>query len=345
MKGALYLPAFGLALAIAAAHAQAPAPSPTPAQAPAPGPAQAPAELPPGLKPRLALTLAPASVAVGEVLKVKLEAVVPSGVDVNVPEQPLAPFEVLDRRARSEPAGDQQRFVFELDLLALEPGTLTLPALLVRVVGPKGELGEVHTETRNVVVKSALANEPNAQAKPATAPRVVIEDDYTLAWVLGSLGAAALVALITLLLQRWLSRRPKVLPPAPPPRPPWEVALEKLEQLQRRKDALLQAQRGEEFIDGVSAALREYLGRRYGFDGLESTSDEIQRTLERLRPHKLSLSGVSLLLEQCDLVKFARAVPDTSQCDDLWNGAVGLVRATTPAPEPLATAPAVEVAR
>ena len=91
--------------------------------------------------------------------------------------------------------------------------------------------------------------------------------------------------------------------------------------------------RGEEFVDGVSDALREYLGRRYGFDGLESTTDEVLRTLERIRPHKLSLSGVSLLLEQCDLVKFARFKPDLAQCDDLWNGAVGLIRSTTPAPD------------
>ena len=80
----------------------------------------------------------------------------------------------------------------------------------------------------------------------------------------------------------------------------------------------------------VSDALREYLGRRYGFDGLESTTDEVLRTLERVRPHQLSLSGVSLLLDQCDLVKFARAVPEAEICDDLWNGAMGLIRATTP---------------
>ena len=72
------------------------------------------------------------------------------------------------------------------------------------------------------------------------------------------------------------------------------------------------------------------LGKRYGFDGLESTTHEIERRLESLRPHKLSLSGVSLLLEQCDLVKFARAAPDLALCEDLWNGAIGLVRATTP---------------
>ena len=221
--------------------------------------------------------------------------------------------------------------MFELDLLALEPGTLTVPALALRVVGPNGELEEISTEARTVQVKSLLANEPNAKPKPATGPVSVIEDDYTLAWVLGGLLAAASIAALTWFVARWHARRPKAPPPPPPPRPAWEVALDKLEQLKRRQEQLLSAERGEEFVDGVSDALREYLGHRYGFEGLESTTEEILRTLERMRPHKLSLSGVSLLLEQCDLVKFARATPDEEQCDDLWNGAVGLVRSTTPA--------------
>jgi hypothetical protein len=216
----------------------------------------------------------------------------------------------------------------------------------VRVVGPKGELGETSTGARTIQVKSLIANEPNAQPKAPSAPVAVIQDDYTLAWVLGGLLAVILIALTTLLVSRYLARRPKASPPPPPPRPAWELAIERLDQLKRRQETLLAADRGEEFVEGVSGALREYLGRRYGFDGLESTTDEIQRTLEKLRPYKLPLSGVSLLLEQCDLVKFARATPDASQCDDLWNGALGLVRATTPEPQTVqAPAPATQGAR
>jgi hypothetical protein len=164
-----------------------------------------------------------------------------------------------------------------------------------------------------------------------------MQDDYTLAWIGGAVLFAALVALATLLISRWLKRRPKQLPPPPPPRPAWELALAKLNALAQNKATLLAESRGEEYVDGVSDALREYLGRRYGFDGLESTTDELVRTLERIRPHKLSLSSVSLLLEQCDLVKFARAAPDVEICDEVWNAAVELVRSTTPSePVPLA---------
>jgi hypothetical protein len=356
------VPALALVLAVVATSARAQAPSPATADRPAAAPAAkdkatteapsdtgargaadtssaaakpAPKALPPELAPKLNLTVSPTSdIAVGDVVTLKLEAEVPRGVDVAVPEQSLEPFEMLDRRAHSEPRGEKQHFTFELDLLVLDAGALTIPSLRVRVVGPNGELGETNTQARTIQVKSLIANEPNAEPKGPSAPVAVIQDDYTLAWVLGGIFLLILVVVTTLLVSRHMAKRPKVQPPPPPPRPAWELALEKLDQLKRRKDSLLEADRGEEFVEGVSGTLREYLGRRYGFDGLESTTDEILRTLEKLRPYKLSLSGVSLLLEQCDLVKFARAKPDEAQCDDLWNGASGLVRATTPEQKP-----------
>jgi hypothetical protein len=296
-----------------------------------PARADAKRELPKELAPRVSALLSPEKgLVTGDVLTLKLSVQAKSGVDVAVPEQSFAPFELLDRKAHSEKAGAEEQHTFELTFLALEPGKQTLPGVKLRVVGPHGELGDVSTEPKTVEVASLLANEPNAEPKPPSKPVIVMQDDYTLAWIGGALLFAGVIAVATLLIARWLKRRPKAAPPPAPPRAAWDVAIERLLSLERQKEGLLAAERGEEFVDGVSAVLREYLGRRYGFDGLESTTDEVLRTLERIRPHKLSLSGVSLLLEQCDLVKFARAAPDLATCDDLWNGALGLVRATTP---------------
>jgi hypothetical protein len=289
-------------------------------------------ELPPELRPEIEATLTPQKgLVTGDAVTLKLRITTKPGVDVAVPEQSFAPLELIDRKAKSETVGQSQRHEFELTLLALEPGTLSFPGVNLRVVGPHGELGDVRTPAETLEVGSLIANEPNAEPKPETQPVVVMQDDYTLAWIAGGLLAAGLIAAGTLLLSRWLKRRPKAPEPPVPPRPAWEVAIEQLLLLEREKQALLADQRGEEFIQRVGDTLREYLGKRYGFDGLESTTHEIARRLESLRPYKLSLSGVSLLLEQCDLVKFARATPDLALCDDLWNGAIGLVRATTPA--------------
>lgn len=294
------------------------------------GEARAERALPAALTPEVTSTLAPRTIGVGGIAKLTIEVRAPSTLQISLPEQAFGGLELTDRRMHSEPNGESTRTVYELDLLALEAGDVEVPALTLRFVGPNGELGEAHSEPMRLTVTSLLANEPNAEPKPATKPVSVVEDDYTLAWIGLGVLAVALVAAATLWISRWLKRREKVLPPPPPPRPPWELAFDRLHALARQKDQLLAAQRGEEFIDGVSDAVREYLGRRYGFDGLERTTGELLTTLERLRPDKLSLAGVSLLLEQCDLVKFARATPSPEDCDDLFNGAIGLVRATVP---------------
>ncbi|HEX6241271.1 MAG TPA: hypothetical protein VFZ61_10275 [Polyangiales bacterium] len=287
--------------------------------------------LPKELTPRVELSLTPnKGLMTGDVITLKLKVSAKPGVDVAVPEQSFAPFELIARKASEKELAGVREHEFELSLLALEPGAQTVPAVSLRVVGPKGELGEVKTTAQAVSIGSLIANEPNAEAKPPSKPVVVMQDDYTLAWIGGGILFTGLVALATLLISRWLKRRPKLAPPPPPPRPAWELAMAKLEALAQNKAAWMAENRGGEYVDGVSDALREYLGRRYGFDGLESTTDEILRMLERIRPHKLSLSSVSLLLEQCDLVKFARAAPDVEICDEVWNAAVTLVRTTVP---------------
>ena len=48
-----------------------------------------------------------------------------------------------------------------------------------------------------------------------------------------------------------------------------------------RHAGLLETQRFADFFDRVNDAVREYLGARFGFDGLESTTDETLAALRR----------------------------------------------------------------
>ena len=104
-----------------------------------------------------------------------------------------------------------------------------------------------------------------------------------------SIALIALVvgALVAWLIGRWL-RRPQAGPPPPPPRPPWEVALEELFDLEHA--GLVKSERFAEHFDRVSDCVRKYLGDRYGFDGLESTTRE---TLAVLRAHRRRASRCS----------------------------------------------------
>ena len=292
-----------------------------------------PATLPAGHEPVIHVELTPDSgMMTGDVLTLTLRVTTPARDEVTIPRgQGFAPFEVLRRPTpRVEVQGDRATHVIELELLALEPGDHELPSITLRVVTADGVVGEVQTAPLRVPVGSVLGNEPNAEPKPPTEPVEVWEDDYTLAWVLGGIGLILFGALFAWLFSRWWSRRVKAAAPPPPPRPPWEVALEKLEALRLDRDAAVREERVVGWVDQVSDALREYLGRRYEFDGLESTTDEVVTELRKRKLIGLSLDEVIALLRDCDLVKFAKAPLGVEESDLLLAGAFRVVRTTAP---------------
>lgn len=288
-----------------------------------------PSTLPAGHEPVIHVELTPDSgLMTGDVLTLTLRVTTPARDEVTIPRgQSFAPFEVLHRPTpRVEVQGDRATHVIELELLALEPGDHELPSITLRVVTADGVVGEVQTAPLRAPVGSVLGNEPNAEPKPPTEPVEVWEDDYTLAWIAGGLGLILLGALFAWLFARWWRRRAKAAAPPPPPRPPWEVALEKLEALRLDRDAAVREERVVAWVDQVSDALREYLGRRYEFDGLESTTDEVVAELKKRKLIGLSIDEVVALLRDCDLVKFAKAPLGVEQSDLLLAGAFRVVR-------------------
>jgi hypothetical protein len=323
-----------------AEKAPEPEPEPKPAKAEQPAP---PAAGNPDVK--VTTTLDKRDLKVGELAKLQIVVDAPPSLEPSLPEQSFGGLELVDRQLKTEPQGARTRTTYTLDLLALNAGDANIPALNIRLVGQNGELSSATTDAQSVRVSSLIANEPNAEPKPASKPLSVMQDDYTLAWVALALLAIAIIAAATLLIARWLKRRPKPVPPPPPPRPAWELARERLEQLAQARETLFAAEQGEQFVDGVSDAIREYLGRRYGFDGLERTTEELMHILEKLRPHALQLAPLAEFLEVCDLVKFARMAPSPERAQELWNGAMQLVKATTPSGTSLPPIPLPEAAR
>ncbi len=292
--------------------------------------------LPEEFRPALSLSVDPPSgVMTGDLVTLVITADANAGDDVAIPRQEFSPFEVLDSSAEPTPRPDNAggtggtRFSFRIDLLALEPGQHEIGPILIRVVTADGTLGDVYTAPVTIEVGSVLGNEPDAQPKPPTAPVDVVEEDYTLAWVGGGLLGLALLALIMFLVARWWLRREKPIPPPPPPRPAWEVALEELGALGRRLDEDTEAQHLTRWVDQLSDSLRVYLGARYGFDGIESTTDEAVARIRRKKPKGITAEQVAGILGDCDLVKFAKATPERERCIALLDAATGIVKATT----------------
>jgi hypothetical protein len=234
------------------------------------------------------------------------------------------------------------KVVIPLLVLPKQPGRnrMTLPPLPIAVSRASGELVTLCTKPHDVLVEDPTASTPEAKPKPNPAPRPQLEE-WTLAknLTLGALAGAALAAIAAWLIVRYL-RRPRPAPPPPPPRPPWEVALEELFSV--RHAGLVPQARYAEHYDRISDAVRKYLGGRYGFDGLETTSREMASILRRVRPPVGPLESILSFLEECDLVKFARLTPSEQDCTNVLDQAERIVTATIPAPGrvPVDAAPA-----
>ncbi len=191
---------------------------------------------------------------------------------------------------------------------------LTLPPLPLAIARASGQVQTVCTSSHSITVEDPLASSPKKEPSPDPAPRPQREIWWTARDVVAALLVALpIAALVAYLFYRFFDRFKKT-PKPPPPRPAWEVAMEQLDALEA--EGLLERKDYELYLDRASDTLREYLGARYGFEGLESTTREILRQLEQKAPHFPFTSSVRTLLQRTDLVKFARRLPDEQECKD-----------------------------
>jgi hypothetical protein len=240
----------------------------------------------------------------------------------------------------------RRQTTLDVPLVALpsEPGRhrLVLPPLPISIARANSDVITLCTRAHTILVEDPVASTPEARPRPNPAPRPQREEwvalERALSW--GAIGAAVGTALAWLA-YRWL-KRPKPAVPAPPPRPAWDLALERLDEA--RHAGLLETKRFAEFFDRVNDAVREYLGARFGFDGLESTTDETMVALRRIPHFGLPLPEVAAFLQDCDLVKFADVTPTLEECEQTLLEAEKLVRATMPSPR-APTAPSTQEAR
>ncbi|MDF2694514.1 MAG: hypothetical protein K0S65_2897 [Labilithrix sp.] len=297
----------------------------------------------------------------------KGERVLPSGLDLSGAVEAKkvlkqAGFVIPDQdggagaQIRTEPDDPQKTGAtthLELPVVLLPPNpgrnVMMLPPLPVAVARANGEIATVCTHDHPILVEDPIANTPDAMPKDNPSGLPQREEWTALKRALGWVALGLLVgAILAVLVWRKLSQ-PKPVPPPPPPRPPWEVALEELDEV--RHAGLLEVERYGEYFDRTSDALRRYLGSRFGFDGLESTTDEILAALKKqgggfvrfdtstaessLRPAFGPAPGIAFeriagFLRECDLVKFANLTPTPDQCATSITTGEAIVRATMP---------------
>ncbi|MBO4370062.1 MAG: hypothetical protein J5808_01715 [Paludibacteraceae bacterium] len=152
-------------------------------------------------------------------------------------------------------------------------------------------------------------------------------------WVGIVLGALLLVALIVFLIMRYgLKKKIPFLPDHEEPEtPPYEVAMERLAVIREQK----RWQTGEvkEFYTDVTDVLRTYFSKRFEINAMESTTEEILADVKKIDEMADYRAELKQVLEQADLVKFAKHIPMESEHYAAIDSAYHIVEGTKPVEE------------
>lgn len=311
----------GLALAAMTVAAAPPAVVPAP---PAVTPAAAPGSV------RIDVGVEPRSITVGDPITVTIRLTRPPGTRIVAfdPEGAFEPQQILDATSAPPVPGDDG-LVTEtrtLRVTVFRTGTIDIPAFQARTLDAEGKEAQVASAAVPVEVRSVLTSADGAPAD--------IRDPWAMAawrlwpWLVGGLLAVAAGAWAW---WRRTRRRPGEAPSAPatPPRPAHEIAYAELERL--LSSELLARGRVKEFYIELAEIVRRYIAARFGVDTFERTTYEI---LEALRVARVPLrvsAATGEFFSACDLVKFARYVPEEPETRGTVERAYRLVDETRPA--------------
>lgn len=302
----------------------------------------------PAQEPGIVTALDTTTITVGD--RLTLEATVEHAPDAFVlwPDSlDLAPFEVIEvDTLPASRSGGRAMSARRVVLTAFELGTLELPPLIARIVSAEGDTTRVASDRWRVEVVSVGLDEEGGIREIRGPRSMPVGLGAFLPWLVVALALGALG-------WWWLRRGGAVAEESAAAthleRPPDEVALEALGAL----EAADLPGRGElkRFHVEVSDIVRSYLERRLGVPALESTTGELLAMLTTARvgpevPREVR-RDLRLLLERCDLVKFAKFEPSADESRELVPLARSIVERTRPAPPetdaPADVAPAAEV--
>ena len=182
--------------------------------------------------------------------------------------------------------------------------------------GQKSELGADKS-------KQALAQQEFWQRH---APPSLMEPNWTLIVILSILAVSAIGVFLGWVIRMWAEARARNREPYVDPRPAHVIALEALEKLATAR--LIEDGAFKIYSQRLSEITRAYFGKRYNFNGLEMTSDELREALSELDLSPEAYLVLEDFLSDTDLIKFADLNTSASAIEESKNRVYRLIDLT-----------------
>ena len=245
----------------------------------------------------------------------------------------LGAFEIRDYQVK-EPRQQDGLIVEETEytISTFDTGAYIIPPVILEYAlsASDSSLEQIQTEPLEIYVKSLLPSEEGDIR--GLKPQVELPRDWRIIALYGALGLLALLIIAALIWHFKFRKKGESFfsKPAPPPRPPHEIAFERLRALEQA--ALFEKGEVKTYYSELSDIFRHYLAGIFGFDAMEKTTFEIVDHLAGKRqahPHATLLQET---LDICDLAKFAKYQSSREESVAAMAKVYDYVKATKPPP-------------
>ena len=258
------------------------------------------------------------TVRIGDPFTLSIRVRAPVGATIEFPADPdsttaVQPIDPRTVRTAMDTAALDQTATYRLAAWDVGRQPIVLGDVVVSGVGADRR---IPITGASIFVQTVLPADSSLRVPKPARP---IIDQTAPRWWLWALGAAAAALLALLLWWWWSSRRRATTPPV-------EDALVVAEREFARIEALRLIEAGERgrHVALMVDVLRDYLAARYPAGPLSLTSSELTRALHR--DDTVPLERLSRLLDEADLIKFARRVVTGERATELGRETRALVR-------------------
>ena len=291
----------------------------------------------------ISLEVAPPNVSFADEVTFTLDVTYPDDYSVVVHKLPRdwGQFEVRDQsQAQTVLNDDGTKTTSQtITTVVFGRGTVRTPDLPISVRGPDGTVNQASPLPKELIVGSVLPGpdaEPKDIRQQAKLPTPPWDDPVARTSALMIVLAGLLVGAVAAayLIRRRLQGSPV---PVLDTRTPWEIAIDELDRIERLdlpEDGLF-----KEHYTLVADTMRVYVQAMYlrdvsPVDAIDMTTDEIWAALTRSSLIYDDAKLVLDLLQEADLVKFAKYTPAVSQAYEASGQARYIVEVTRPPFQP-----------
>lgn len=275
------------------------------------------------------------SIKIGEQVQLHLDVTLPSKATVKWPsfsDTAFSSVEIVKRSKVDTLETTRNTFVQirqTLTITSFDTGYHTIPQISIQYTVP-GDTVRMETLTDSLMLHVRTIDVDTTRAIRDIKSQM--QAPITLAELWPIFGGAGLLGLIAGFIWYYLWRRKMNKPLFPvirrPQLPPWQIALESLNELETKK--LWQGGKVKEYYTEITDVVRTYIEGQHQVPAMEMISSDIIDSLEQKGIEKTILVKVERILVLADLVKFAKENPLPPENAECLNNARNFILETKP---------------